>query len=118
MHLIVPDPQLAQLIGTPHLIVRIWPAAAADLMMLVHVLFVSSSLAQALSLRLFALLPQPLNAFPAELVVALGTVLITAIALDSENECIIEPHSRLLEVRGFQLMDVAVGGSSVLQVAG
>lgn len=119
VHIIIPDPQLAQLIGTSHMIARVWPAAAADVMTLVHVFFVSTSLAQALSLRLFVLVPQDVGVYPASLVVvALGMVLVTALALDSDNEYISEPQARLSEVRGLQLIDVAVGGSSALQVAG
>jgi hypothetical protein len=118
VNLLVPHLPLAELIGSHQVLIQMWPAAAADVMAMVHVLMVSTSLAQALTLQLVVLVTPSVGGLPAQLALALGSVVVTALAIGVDLGYVPDPHSRTGDVTGLEIIDLAIGGTSAVRVAG
>ena len=115
MFLVTSQPGLSQLLSVPQLLAQVWPSVVADLVMVIQILGTATSLAQALTLQVFVLLTP--TGVPAQIGIAIGSLVITGLALHVDHSHVEEPHSNLDSVVGLHVLDVAVGGVSAIRAA-
>jgi hypothetical protein len=119
MILTAADAGLAQLLASKVLLAKMWPAASHEVLVLVQVLRISPTLADALTFGLLALMtPLGSSRPPGELVVAYKTAVVMAVARRPDGELVVVPHTRAMEVAWLDVADVAVGGQSGVRMTG
>lgn len=119
MILVIPDAGLAQIIASPTLLAQIWPGAADEVMMFIQVLRMSvPSLADALTVGLISILSPPAGTISAQIFLAYGRAVLSAMAVSETGEWLAAPHLQTAEVVGLDITDLSVGGRSGLRLAG
>ena len=96
-----------------------WPGASDDVMMLVHLLRMSSpSLAGVLAVGLVQLLTPPATSSFSQIGLAWMSTILSAVARREDGVRVAEPHARTTEVRWLEVTDVAVAGRSGVRATG
>lgn len=117
MFVVSGQPLLTELLASAQQIAHLWPAAASDVTSLIVMLVTAPSLGSLLTLKLVVLLTPSASALPAEIALAFGSIVLTAIALGADRSEVLRPHENLYDVRGLDVVDIAAGGLSAAGLA-
>jgi|ERR1022692_604210 hypothetical protein len=120
MILTVADPGLEVFLASGALLARLWPAVVEDVKVLLGSLqLAGATLADVLRHGLVRLSAPAPGTAAAQVVLACGTAMLTALAADCDGALVAEPHLQPSDVWQLTVSDLSVGGASVLtQAAG
>jgi len=108
VHLTVPDAGLGELLASQSLLLQIWPDAAREVMMLLHVLQTSMpSLAEALAVGLIVL---AVPAARSVVVLRHGRATLTAVGRRDDGSEVAAPLACLSEITYLEVRAVGVDG--------
>lgn len=111
-------PDLAELLRLPSQFAQSLGSAVVEAIeVLLYILKNAVTLGQAVTMPLINVLT-PLGISAGELTLAMGTVVVVAIALGVNHEPVNDPHANTHDVFGLKILAVTVGGVSALQAAG
>jgi hypothetical protein len=117
--LTVTDAALEAVMASPALIERTFPGVHQEVMMLIHLLRVSSpSLVDVFAWGLIGILTPASQKPGAAIALAYRQVVLSAIARNKDGVRVVSPHDRPAEVTRLDVVDLAADGRSCLGAAG
>ncbi|MEY2474057.1 MAG: hypothetical protein QOK28_3386 [Actinomycetota bacterium] len=118
MFLIPGQAGLAALLNTPTQFIQTLGSVVVEkIESLIQILVSAATLGQAMTMSLITVLT-PLGITAGELTLAIGTVVVTAVALGADRAPVKDPHANTRDVFGLKILSVTVGGVSALRAAG
>ncbi|WP_328855383.1 hypothetical protein OHB01_12615 [Microbispora hainanensis] len=118
MTLTFPDPALAQVVSSYHLLSQTWPVAIGEVMLLLHVLRMATPcLSSALATGLVSVIAPGKVEASSRIVLAHKTVILDAVAMGENDAEVLSPHLFPASVSKLEVAELVVAGRSELQRA-